>query len=221
MMFTDEAALSTLGSFKHHIRSDTKENVIALASPAPRVIADVVPHTWIRQATLILGAASFVGLSAQIFIPLPFTPVPLTLQTFAVLLVAASLGTWRGISAMIVYAFVGSVGVPWFPGGSSGWGGASFGYILGFIVAAAVVGRLAETGATRTPVATAGLMVLGNLVIYAVGVTYLKFSIDVSWATALTLGVVPFLIGDAVKVALAAALFPATWRALVRFVTRR
>jgi biotin transport system substrate-specific component len=87
----------------------------------------------------------------------------------------------------------------------------SFGYILGFIVAAGIVGRIAEHGATLTVWRTAGLMVLGNLVIYAVGVTWLKYAIDVTWATALQLGVVPFLIGDVVKIALAAGLLPLTW----------
>ena len=81
------------------------------------------------------GGAAFVGISAQVVIPLPFTPVPLTLQTFAVLLVGAALGTWRGIASMVVYAAAGTAGVPWFSAGSSGWGGASYGYILGFIVA--------------------------------------------------------------------------------------
>ena len=127
-------------------------------------------------------------------LPLPFPPVPLTLQTFAVLLVGAALGTWRGIASMVVYAAAGTAGVPWFSAGSSGWGGASYGYILGFIVAAGIVGRLAEQGATRTALRTAGLMVIGNIVIYAIGVTYLKFAIDVTWATALSLGMVPFLL---------------------------
>lgn len=184
----------------------------SFGGPAPRVLADYLPRTKVANAALVLGGAAFVGLSAQVAIPLPFTPVPLTLQTFAVLLVAAALGTWRGMASMVIYAAAGSAGVPWFSAGSSGWGGASYGYILGFIVAAGVVGRLAERGATLTPLRTAGLMVVGNLVIYAIGVTYLKFAIDASWASAVSLGMTPFVIGDAVKIALAAGLFPATWR---------
>ena len=179
-----------------------------------RVLADVVPRTWVRQLALIGGAAVFVGLSAQIAIPLPFTPVPLTLQTFAVLLSAAALGSLRGALAMLVYALVGMAGVPWFAQGSSGFTAPSFGYIVGFIIAALVVGRIAERGATRTAVRSAGLMIVGNLVIYAVGVTWLKFAIGADWATAIALGATPFLIGDAIKIAAAAGLLPLTWRGL-------
>jgi len=189
---------------------------MAVVTPAPRVLADVVARSWVANLVLVLGGSAFVGISAQVVIPLPFTPVPLTLQTFAVLLVGAALGTWRGVASMVVYAAAGTAGMPWFSAGTSGWGGASYGYILGFIVAAGVVGRLAERGATLTPLRTAGLMVVGNVVIYAIGVTYLKFAIDASWATALTLGVVPFLVGDALKIVLAAGLLPGTWRLLSR-----
>ena len=191
---------------------------MAVAQPA--VLADVWTdraegaQSLARQAILVLGGAAFVGLAAQVAIPLPFTPVPLTLQTFAVLLAGAALGSLRGVLAMSLYAVAGMAGVPWFAEGSSGFAMASFGYILGFIIAACIVGRIAERGATLTVWRTAALMVVGNLVIYAVGVTWLKYAIDATWATALQLGVAPFLIGDVVKIALAAGLLPLTWAGL-------
>jgi biotin transport system substrate-specific component len=106
--------------------------------------------------------------------------------------------------------------VPWFSQGASGFALASFGYILGFVLAAYIVGRLAERGATHSVLRTAGLMVVGNLAIYAVGVTWLKFAIDVTWIEAFSLGVLPFLIGDAIKIAAAAGLLPGVWRLLQR-----
>ena len=193
---------------------------MALASPAPRVLADYAARTALAQIVLVFSGAAFVGIAAQIAIPLPFTPVPLTLQTFAVLLAGAALGSLRGVASMGLYALMGVVGVPWFAEGSSGYSTASFGYILGFILAAFIVGRLAERGASTTPIHSAALMVIGNLAIYAVGVTWLKFAIDSSWATALSLGVVPFLIGDAIKIALAAGLLPLSWKGLEKLNLR-
>ena len=193
---------------------------MALASPAPRVLADYAARTALAQIVLVFCGAAFVGIAAQIAIPLPFTPVPLTLQTFAVLLAGAALGSLRGVASMALYALMGVVGVPWFSEGSSGFSTASFGYILGFILAAFIVGRLAERGASTTSIQSAALMVIGNLAIYAVGVTWLKFAIDSSWATALSLGVVPFLIGDAIKIALAAGLLPLSWKGLEKLNLR-
>ena len=193
---------------------------MALASPAPRVLADYAARTALAQIALVFSGAVFVGIAAQVAIPLPFTPVPLTLQTFAVLLAGAALGSLRGVASMALYALMGVVGVPWFSEGSSGFSTASFGYILGFILAAFIVGRLAERGASTTSIQTAALMVIGNLAIYAVGVTWLKFAIDSSWATALSLGVVPFLIGDAIKIALAAGLLPLSWKGLEKLNLR-
>jgi biotin transport system substrate-specific component len=189
----------------------------------PRVIADVVPRTFLRQLLLVIGGAAFVGLAAQISIPLPFTPVPVTGQTFAVLLAGAALGSMRGVLSMLLYAVVGGLGMPWFAGGSSGFGAPSMGYVVGFVLAAFVVGRLAERGFTRTPARTAAAMVVGNLVIYAVGLVWLKYALGTAWATTLSLGLTPFLIGDALKVALAAGLFPLTWRLLTKagLVSRR
>lgn len=192
---------------------------MSVATPA--VLADALPRSAVRNAILVIAGAAFVGLAAQVAVPLPWTPVPVTGQTFAVLLTAAALGTWRGVASMLLYAALGLAGVPWFAGGSSAFqDGAlvvSFGYVVGFIAAAALVGHLAERGATRTVLRTAGLMVLGNLVIYSIGATWLSAALDVPLGRALELGVQPFLLGDALKVALAAGLFPLAWRAVERF----
>lgn len=189
---------------------------MAITAPAPRVLADIVPRTWWRETIVVLGGSLFVGLSAQIAIPLPFTPVPLTLQTFAVLLTAAALGSVRGVLSMLVYAVVGIIGVPWFAEGSSGISAPSFGYILGFIVAAAVVGRIAESGATRSVSRTAALMITGNVIIYSFGVAWLAFALDTPLANALSIGLVPFLFGDAIKIAAAAGVLPLAWNGLMK-----
>jgi biotin transport system substrate-specific component len=188
---------------------------MSMNTASSRVLADVVPGGAVRDAALVTAGAGLVGVLAQIAIPLPFTPVPLTMQTFGVLLVCASLGSARGLISMMLYAVMGIAGVPWFAEGGSGFGGASFGYVLGFILAAAVVGRLAERGATQSPVHTAGVMVLGNLAIYAVGVPWLMATAHLGLATALTLGVVPFLVGDLIKVLACSGVFPGSWH-LVR-----
>ena len=186
----------------------------SITSVSPRTLADAIPGGLVRNIALVAGGAGFVGLAAQVAVPLPFTPVPLTLQTFAVLLTVAALGSKRGLLSMGLYVVAGMVGMPWFSDGRAGWAFVSFGYILGFLVAAAVVGRLAERGGDRTVLKAVGLMLLGNLAIYAVGVPWLMAQTGMDLATALAKGVLPFLVGDAVKIAIAAAVLPATWMAL-------
>lgn len=185
---------------------------MALATPQPRVLADTIPAAWVRNVVLVVGAAAFVAVCAQIAIPLPFTPVPLTLQTFAVVLSAGVLGSWRGAAAMLLYAVVGSLGAPIFFQGSSGFGGVTFGYVIGFIIGAFIVGRIAEHGATRTFWRAVGLMVLGNAIIYVFGTTWLAVSLQWDPATAIVKGVLPFLAGDAIKILIAAGVLPLAWR---------
>jgi biotin transport system substrate-specific component len=194
--------------------------VTAIALPRKRVLADVVPGGLVRDAVLVLGGAAFVGLLAQFAIPLSFTPVPLTLGTFAALLTGAALGSLRGLLSVGLYMVAGMAGVPWFAGHASGYGFPSFGYIIGFVAAGALVGWLAQRGADRTVVRTAGLMVLGNVVIYAVGLPYLMAATGMDLSTGLAKGVVPFLAGDAIKIAVAAGLLPAAWK-LVQRVEQR
>lgn len=184
----------------------------ALGTSRTRVLADLVPGGLVRDLALVVGAAALVGLTAQISIPLPFTPVPITLQTFSVLLAGAALGPMRAAAGMLLYLGAGMAGVPWFSEQQSGWGFPSFGYIIGFVVAATLVGALARRGLDRSVAGTIGLMVLGNLVIYAIGVPYLASYLGVSVADAVGLGLTPFLIGDGLKVLLAAGLLPAAWR---------
>lgn len=148
--------------------------------------------------------------------PVPGSPVPVTGQTFAALLVGTAFGARRGFLSLALYALVGMAGVPWFANGTSGAGGASFGYVLGMLLAATVVGALARRGADRSVLRTAGAMVLGSALIYAVGVPYLALSTGMSFGAAVAAGLTPFLIGDALKAALAMGLLPATWKLLGR-----
>jgi len=186
--------------------------VSALSHPTPiapgRVLADLVPGARVKDALLVTAFAVLIGVSAQIAVPLPFTPVPVTGQTFAVLLGAAALGAGRATLGSSLYLVLGVAGVPWF----TATGGASFGYIVGFVAAAAIVGRFARLGNDRTVGRTVALMVIGNLVIYVFGVTGLALFLGVGPVEAMMLGMVPFLIGDAIKLALAAALLPGTWK---------
>jgi biotin transport system substrate-specific component len=190
----------------------------AIPRPGRAVLADVLPGERVRDLALVVGYAGFTGLAAQVVIPLPFTPVPVTGQTFAVLLGAAALGWQRAFLGMGLYLAAGLAGVPWFSQWSGGTGtlsAPSFGYVVGFLVAAALVGRLAAGGLDRTPPRVVLTMVAGNLVIYAFGLPWLMASVHVGVAKAIDLGVTPFLGGDAVKIALAAGLLPSAW-ALVR-----
>ena len=185
-----------------------------IVTPAPRrlVLADLVAGGLVRDVVLVVATAALTGAAAQVAIPLPFTPVPLSLQTFTVLLSAAALGPMRAASAMLIYLLAGMAGVPWFSGQTSGWGFPSFGYVIGFVVAATLVGLLARRGSDRSVPGVIGTMVAGNLVIYAIGVPYLAVAIGVGLPEAIALGVLPFLIGDALKILLAAGLLPAAWR---------
>ncbi|HWG25647.1 biotin transporter BioY [Actinospica sp.] len=181
-----------------------------------RVLADLVRvplGSTARAAALIIGGAGLTGLAAQISIPVHGSPVPVTGQTFGVLLVGAALGARRGAASMALYLLAGLVGVPWFAGGGTGSIHlATLGYLVGFVLAGALVGRLAERGADRSPWRTALTMVAGNVVIYACGVPYLAWSAHLSASASLHYGLTVFLLGDALKILLAAGLLPTAWK---------
>ncbi len=170
--------------------------------------------TRLRHVALIVLGALFVYLTALVAIPVPGSPVPITGQTFGVLLVGGALGVRRGFASVALYIAIGLIGVPFFAEGQSGTAtilGATGGYLVGFAVAAAVVGRLAELGWDRRLIGALGALVIGNLIIYLIGVPWLVAVTGMSPAQGITSGVAPFLIGDAIKVLLAAGAFPAAW----------
>ncbi|WP_031476838.1 biotin transporter BioY [Streptomyces bicolor] len=186
----------------------------AAAAPARtgQVLADLIPASRARDIALVVGGAAFTGLAAQISVPVPGSPVPVTGQTLAVLLVGTALGAGRGFLSLALYALAGIAGVPWFADGTSGAAAPSFGYILGMILASTVVGALARRGADRTALRTAGAMLLGEAIIYAVGVPYLALATGMSATAAIAAGLTPFLIGDALKAALAMGALPTVWK---------
>ncbi|MCZ7460252.1 biotin transporter BioY [Streptomyces sp. WMMC940] len=193
------------------------------AASAPRpglVLADLLPASRAKSAVdaaLVVGGAALTGVAAQISVAVPGSPVPVTGQTFAALLVGTALGARRGFLSLALYALAGMAGMPWFAEASSGWTMPSLGYILGMLVAATAVGALARRGADRSVLRTAGAMVLGSAIIYAVGVPYLALATGMTLPQAVAAGLTPFLIGDALKAALAMGALPAAWK----FVGRR
>jgi biotin transport system substrate-specific component len=191
---------------------------IPLQRPRALVLADLIAGSRSRgarlavDAALVVGAAVFVGLLAQLSITLSFTPVPITGQTLGVLLAGTALGWRRAAAAMALYALAGVAGVPWFAGHASGYASASFGYIVGFFFAATACGYLAGRGADRSVLKSLPAMVAAEVVIYAFGLTWLAIDLHLGAAQTLHLGLTPFLAGDAVKAAIAAGLLPAAWR---------
>lgn len=172
------------------------------------VLADRLPGALVRDAVLVAGFAVAIALGAELRVPLPFTPVPVTAQTFVVLVGAGALGARRGAAGALVYAVAGLVGLPWFAVSS----GATLGYVGGFVVAAALVGLAAERGALARPVRALAVLTVASAAIYVPGAAVLALVLGVGVAEAVALGVVPFLLGDLAKVVLAAGLLPAAQR---------
>jgi biotin transport system substrate-specific component len=167
----------------------------------------------LRHIALIAVGAVVIIAAARISIPLP-GGVPISGQTFGVLLVSGALGFRRGLLSIALYVLIGSIGLPVFADGKSGTTvllGATGGYIVGFLVAGSIVGRLAELGWDRRIVGALGAMAIGNVVIYVIGVPWLMAVThkDLAWGVAN--GLTPFLLGDAIKLILAAGAFPVAW----------
>jgi biotin transport system substrate-specific component len=185
---------------------------LSIASPRPTL----VPRLDARaDAVLVLAGATLIALAAQVSIPLPFTPVPVTGQTFGVLLVGGALGTLRGLGSALVYVAAGIAGAPVYADHASGWHvftGPTGGYLVGCVLAAAVAGRLAEQRWDRTVSSSIGAMLTGNVIVYLCGLPWLAHSLGTGLTKTLELGLYPFVPGDMAKLYLAAALLPAAWK---------
>ena len=167
-----------------------------------------------RDTLLVLAFSLVTALSAQIAVPLPFSPVPLTGQTFGVLLTGALLGPRLGALALLLYLAEGACGLPFFAGGTFGFArfaGPTGGYLAAYPLAAALVGWLAARGWDRRPLTMLAVMLLGSLVIFSLGAAWLAYFVGGA-SHALMLGVLPFLPGDAIKALLAAGLLPLGWK---------
>jgi biotin transport system substrate-specific component len=196
---------------------------IAFAPAAPSTLFDLLDRSRVRDAIAVVGFALFTALAAQITIPLGFTPVPLTGQTFAVLLAGGVLGSRRGGLSMLLYVTLGAIGLPFYADGQGGWTaatGSTAGYLVGFIVAAIVVGLMAEHGQDRKLSTSIPAFLAGTAIIYTFGAGWLAFNLGLPLtaaagdSSAVSLGVAPFLVGDVFKALLAGALLPAAWRLL-------
>jgi biotin transport system substrate-specific component len=168
----------------------------------------------LRNALLIAAGALLIFLTSKISLAIPGNPVPYTLQTFGILVVGGALGLRRGGAAALLYVSLGVIGLPFFAEGRGGLSvvfGATGGYLIGFVLAGALVGRLAELGWDRHIGGSLGMNALGTALIYVVAIPWLMVVLQLDLAQAVTLGVMPFLLVDMVKLAAAAAVFPAAW----------
>jgi biotin transport system substrate-specific component len=193
---------------------------IALTPPAPSTLIDLIDRSRVRDAVAVVGFALLTALAAQISIPLGFTPVPITGQTFAVLLAGGVLGANRGALSMGLYVALGAIGLPFYADGGGGWAlatGATAGYLVGFIVAAFVVGKMAEHGQDRKLATSLPAFLAGSIIIYAFGASWLAYDLSLPLTaaagepSAIAYGVAPFLVGDVIKALLAGAILPAAW----------
>ena len=189
-----------------------------MAASRPDVIAyRLAPRSTglIGSLLLVVVGVAVIAAAAQVRIPLPFTPVPLSGQTFAVLLVGAGIGAHLGLAATAAYVVLGAVGLPIYTGAGAGFehlSGPTGGYLVGFIAAAYIAGRMAERRYDRRVVSALVGMAVASTVIYVFGASWLVLSLGMDVPTAVQQGIAPFVIGDVIKAALAAGLLPAAWK---------
>jgi biotin transport system substrate-specific component len=181
------------------------------------LIDRIVPRSALNSAALIASGAVITAYAAQLVIPM--WPVPITAQTLAVLLVGSVLGATRGAISLMVYFSMGAVGLPVFSAATSLSFGPTFGYLIGFVAAASVVGWLSERGWHKSVAGVLGSFAIANSVIYLFGLPWLAFALGAlgianDFVSVTALGLAPFIVGDVLKMILAAALLPLAWKLL-------
>lgn len=192
-----------------------------LRRPAGPVLADMFAGSRIRTAIMLLSGALLTALAAQIAIPVPGSPVPITGQTLAVVLVGSTLGANRGAASLALYLALGLF-LPFYSDGGSGPAvlfGTNGGYLFGFVVAAYAIGWLSERGADRQLAIAFVSFVVAQLIVFGMGLPWLKVSAGLDWSHTVSAGFTPFIVGGLVKAAVAAAAMPTAWR-LARWIKK-
>lgn len=188
---------------------------VSLPAQRPLVLADVLGRSRARDVALVVTAALFTAVLAQIAIPVPGSPVPITGQTLAVVLTAAALGPHRGLAGQALYLALGAIGLPFYSEASGGFeviSGATGGYIVGFLPAAYLIGLAAKHQLDRALWKALPLFVAGQAIIFAVGVPWLAATAHLNASQAIAAGFTPFIVGGLVKAAVAGAVLPGLWK---------
>ena len=177
----------------------------------------------LTHALFIVGGTAFIAVMAQVSLPVPGSPVPVTGQTLAVLLVGTTYGARLGVATFSTYMLAGIAGAPIFAGGTYGIDivqGATGGYLFGMLLASALLGYLAERRADQKFSTSFPALLLGNLIIFSFGLTWLHFSLDLTWAKTFSMGLTPFILGEALKIAIVATSLPLVWRKISERITQ-
>ena len=177
----------------------------------------------LTHALFIVGGTAFIAVMAQVSLPVPGSPVPVTGQTLAVLLVGTTYGARLGVATFSTYLLAGIAGAPIFAGGTYGIDivqGATGGYLFGMLLASALLGYLAERRADQKFSTSFPALLLGNLIIFSFGLTWLHFSLDLTWAKTFSMGLTPFILGEALKIAIVATSLPLIWRKISERITQ-
>ena len=193
---------------------------MSISSSATLRGALITRSTGATQVALVIGGTAFLALMAQIAVPVPGSPVPVTGQTLGALLLGSAYGASLGFTTFASYLIVGFLGAPVFASGAHGLSritGATGGYLVGMLLASLLTGYLAGRKWDQKVLTVIPTMILGDLVIFGAGLYWLHHSIHATWATTFKLGLTPFILGEVIKIAIASTAMPTLWR----FVPKR